>query len=63
MIINKLYTAVLQIFQDYESKVITKSLAYNSRTGALLSVRTVRICVPEKVEGKKIIIIMRYKLK
>ena len=31
MIINKLYTAVLKIFQDYELKVITKSLAYNSR--------------------------------
>ena len=31
MIINKLYTAVLQIFQDEELKVITKLLAYNSR--------------------------------
>ena len=31
MIIKKLYTAVLQILQDYELKVITKSLAYNSR--------------------------------
>ena len=35
MIINKLYTAVFQIFQDYESKVIAKSLAYNSRNGGV----------------------------
>ena len=35
MIINKLYTVVFQIFEDYESKVITKSLAYNSRNGGV----------------------------